>query len=127
MRPRLFTNVNGKLLEVGDIENLEKLQEFYLDFAKKKKYPDDFKAVEQSFENFKGSPDYQKLSAVEKDRLEKNPPKKVVVLKFDSLEDAKECLSEMEKKGILKPGVADKIVNSLRQEEEQSSSMRPRR
>ena len=112
---RLFANVDGKLVEIGEV--VEELEEFYSDFVKKKKYSEDFKIVEQSFENFKKSSNYQELSDAEKTKLEKDPPEKIIILKFNSVEDAKECLSQMEKKGILKPGAADKLVEQLKQGE----------
>lgn len=127
---KVFTGINEELVECGEIESaqIERLKTFYLDFANKKKYPDNFKTIEHSFEAFKQSTEYQKLSDTEKARLEKDQPKKVIILRFNSLEEAKECLLKMEQEGILKPGMANKYMMKLTQsEKEPNNSRRPGR
>ncbi len=133
MQPRksiklLLTDGSDELIEIGEIENIEKLKKIYLDFSNKRKYDSDtFKVIEQSFENFKKSSNYQKLSNVQKSKLEKSPPTKVIIFKFNCLEDAKDFIYEMGKRGILKPEIVDELVNKLKQYEEEHNHARPRR
>lgn len=117
-----------ELMQIGDhVEKIEFInrkrlkeqQDLYSEFARKKKYPKDWAAKEQSFNDYKKSDSYAQLNKIEKDKLETNPPNKVIVLRFETLDDLKAYFTQLVDKNIVSKETKDRIVEKFEELERQ--------
>ncbi|CAM2968692.1 Uncharacterised protein [Legionella steigerwaltii] len=106
-------------LSVEDDEKRKKIAEFYNQFMNQQNaQPQSF----DSLDEFKNSQYYRDLPEEEKERLKQYEGKDVIVLVFETTEQAMEFIKQIQKKGLISEEQAEQVLEQLQEEE----SYRPR-
>lgn len=108
--PYIVTEMEDDTNQTTDFRNKKKMLQFYNDFmAEKKSTPKSY----NSLEDFKASPAYQQLSEKEKEYYKKYENKNVIILTFDSAEQAKEFVERAKSKGLISEKQASKALSQI--------------
>ncbi|KTC89870.1 hypothetical protein OQJ18_06690 [Fluoribacter dumoffii] len=102
------------IFSIDDEQKKQRVLALYKDYMKQQNEQPQFF---ESLEDFKNSPHYQNLSEEEKEHFQEHEGKNLIVLVFNTAEQAIEFVQQMQKKGLISEEKAEQIVSDLQENE----------